>query len=134
MGISTSQNLLLTGRKLSVMEASKIAKSSSNFPGLMTVFHYNSLLRKWYLSWLPCSCFYIYVSLPAYLPIARSDKDDDQMIRDKVFEGEADIKERKQPGGQKSIFYDLITGDDLPPEEKTLARLEAEAVTLVAAE
>ncbi|KAI4173418.1 MAG: hypothetical protein LQ343_002951 [Gyalolechia ehrenbergii] len=69
-----------------------------------------------------------------YIDDPKSDKDDDQMIRDKVFEGEADIKERKQPGGQKSIFYDLITGDDLPPEEKTLARLEAEAVTLVAAE
>lgn len=55
------------------------------------------------------------------------------MIREKILKVQADIKERKKPEGQKTIIYDIITGDDLPPEEKTLPRLDAEASALVAA-
>ncbi|KAI4087722.1 MAG: hypothetical protein LQ344_006608 [Seirophora lacunosa] len=55
------------------------------------------------------------------------------MIREKILKVQADIKKGKKPEGQKTIIYDLITGDDLPPEEKTLPRLEAEAIALVAA-
>ncbi|KAL8934024.1 MAG: hypothetical protein Q9216_006112 [Gyalolechia sp. 2 TL-2023] len=55
------------------------------------------------------------------------------MIRDKIFKVEADIKEGKKLKGQKSIIYDLITDDHLPPEDKTLPRLEAEAIALVGA-
>ncbi|KAL8957356.1 MAG: hypothetical protein Q9193_005347 [Seirophora villosa] len=56
-----------------------------------------------------------------------------EMIREKILKVQADIKEGKKPEGQKTIIYDLITGDDLPPEEKTLPRLEIEASALVAA-
>lgn len=55
------------------------------------------------------------------------------MIRERIFKVQADIKEGKKPEGQKSIIYDLITDHDLPAEDKTLPRLEAEAIALVAA-
>ncbi len=55
------------------------------------------------------------------------------MIRDKIFKVQADIKEGKTPEGQRSIIHELIMDDVLPAEDKTLARLEAEAVALVAA-
>ncbi|KAL8651113.1 MAG: hypothetical protein Q9210_003432 [Variospora velana] len=55
------------------------------------------------------------------------------MIREKIFMVQANIKEGKEPEGQKSVIYDLITGDHLPPEDKTLPRLEAESIALVSA-
>lgn len=55
------------------------------------------------------------------------------MIRERIFKVQVDIEEGKKHGGPKSIIYDLMTNDDLPPEDKTLPRLEAEAIALVAA-
>lgn len=55
------------------------------------------------------------------------------MISEKIFMVQANIKEGKKPEGQKSVIYDLITDDNLPPEDKTLPRLVAESVALVSA-
>ncbi|KAL8927558.1 MAG: hypothetical protein Q9208_002363 [Pyrenodesmia sp. 3 TL-2023] len=56
-----------------------------------------------------------------------------EMIRDKILKVQVDIEEGKTPKGQKSIIHELITDIHLPPEDKTLTRLEAEAIALVAA-
>ena len=46
---------------------------------------------------------------------------------------EQDIKEEKDLQGQKTIFHDLMTNDQLRPEEKAVERLEFEGMGLVAA-
>lgn len=57
------------------------------------------------------------------------------MIRAQVLGVKAELDEGKKPDGQgqKTIFYDLLTNDQLPPEDKSVDRLESEGVSLVAA-
>ena len=54
-------------------------------------------------------------------------------MRDKINAVQSDLSEGKRTDSQKTIFHDLITNDQLRPEEKTAARLEAEGVGVVAA-
>lgn len=56
-----------------------------------------------------------------------------QMVHEKVVKVQNDLAEDKKILGQKTIFHDLMTNDHLPAEEKTIERLEAEGVALVAA-
>ena len=55
------------------------------------------------------------------------------MVREKILKAQADIFEGKEAEGQKSIIYDLIMDDELPVEDKSIGRLEAEFIGLVAA-
>ena len=55
------------------------------------------------------------------------------MVRDKILKVQKDLSEDKKIEGQKTIFHDLLTSDQLPPHEKTPERLEFEGVGLVAA-
>lgn len=57
------------------------------------------------------------------------------MIRAQVLGVKAELDEgKKRDGqGQKTIFYDLLTNEQLPPEDKSVDRLELEGVSLVAA-
>ncbi|KAL8949991.1 MAG: hypothetical protein Q9222_003934 [Ikaeria aurantiellina] len=57
------------------------------------------------------------------------------MVREKIQLVQTDIRENKgePPRGQKTIFHELFANEQLPPEEKTAVRLEAEGVILVAA-
>ena len=55
------------------------------------------------------------------------------MVHEKVTQVQADIAEDTKVDKQKTIFHDLITNDQLRPEEKTTERLEREGVGLVAA-
>lgn len=58
-----------------------------------------------------------------------------QMIRSQVLGVKAELDEGKRPDGQgqKTILYDLLTNDQLPPEDKSVDRLESEGLSLVAA-
>lgn len=55
------------------------------------------------------------------------------MVHEKVVKVQNDLAEDKKIEGQKTIFHEVITNDSLRPEEKTVERLEAEGVGLVAA-
>ena len=55
------------------------------------------------------------------------------MVRAKVLDVKAELAEGRKPSGQKTIFYDLLTNDQLGPEDKTMLRLEQESLSLVAA-
>ncbi len=59
----------------------------------------------------------------------------EQMVRAQVLGVKAELDEGKKPDGQgqKTIFYDLLTNDQLPPEDKSVDRLESEGISLVAA-
>ena len=39
----------------------------------------------------------------------------------------------RKPEGQKTIFYELLTSEQLSPEDKSVERLEAEGVSVVTA-
>ncbi len=55
------------------------------------------------------------------------------MVRDQVLGVKSELAQGKKPVGQKTIFYDLLTNDQLPPEDKAVDRLQAEGLLLVAA-
>lgn len=55
------------------------------------------------------------------------------MVHEKVSKVQADLKEGVKIQGQRTIFHELLTNDQLSPEEKTPERLEAEGVGVVAA-
>lgn len=55
------------------------------------------------------------------------------MVHEKVEQVQDDLKQNKKPNGQRTIYHELFTNDQLPPEEKTANRLEAEGVGLVGA-
>ena len=55
------------------------------------------------------------------------------MVREKVIKVQNDLAEDKKLHGQKTIFHDLLTNDQLRPEEKTIDRLEAEGVGIIGA-
>ena len=55
------------------------------------------------------------------------------MIHEKVSKVQADLKAGVKTQGQRTIFHELLTNSQLPPEEKTPERLEAEGVGLVGA-
>ena len=55
------------------------------------------------------------------------------MVHEKVVKVQNDLAEDKRKEGQKTIFHEVISNDSLRPEEKTVERLEAEGVGLVAA-
>lgn len=58
-----------------------------------------------------------------------------QMIRMQVLDVKAELDEgKRQDGkGQKTIFYDLLQNEHLPPEDKTVDRLENEGISITAA-
>ena len=55
------------------------------------------------------------------------------MLRDQVVSVKADLEKGQKPTGQKSVFYDMITNDQVRPEEKTTEHLVLEAVTVISA-
>lgn len=55
------------------------------------------------------------------------------MVHEKVTQVQTEIAEDTRIDKQKTIFHDLITDDQLRPEEKTTDRLEGEGVGLVGA-
>ena len=55
------------------------------------------------------------------------------MVRDKISAVQKDLNEGRKTDSQKTIFHELITSDQLRPEEKTADRLEAEGVGVVGA-
>ena len=55
------------------------------------------------------------------------------MVHEKVVKVQHDLAEGKKIEGQKTIFHEVITNDSLRPEEKSVERLEAEGVGVVAA-
>ena len=55
------------------------------------------------------------------------------MVREQVIIAKASITNSKKPSGQKTVFYDLLTSDQLSPEDKSIDRLEAEGITVFAA-
>lgn len=57
------------------------------------------------------------------------------MIREQIFGVQTELAAGRKPDndGVKTISYDLLTNDQLPPEDKTVDRLELEGVSLVAA-
>ena len=56
-----------------------------------------------------------------------------QMVHDKVSKVQSDFAEDKKVDSRQTIFHGLIANDQLPPEEKTTERLEAEGAGVVAA-
>lgn len=50
-----------------------------------------------------------------------------------IVKVKADLAEGKKPIGQKTIFYEMLTNDQLRPEDKTNLRLEQEGISVVAA-
>ena len=56
-----------------------------------------------------------------------------QMVHEKVSKVQADLKAGVKIQEQRTIFHELLTNDQLSPEEKTPERLEAEGVGVVAA-
>ena len=55
------------------------------------------------------------------------------MVHDKVNKVQSDFAEDKEVNSRQTIFHGLIANDQLPPEEKTTERLEAEGAGVVAA-
>ena len=55
------------------------------------------------------------------------------MVRSKILKVKAELAEGRKPEGQKTIFYDILTNPQLAEEDKTIARLENEGVSVVAA-
>ncbi|KAL8726095.1 MAG: hypothetical protein Q9166_006932 [cf. Caloplaca sp. 2 TL-2023] len=55
------------------------------------------------------------------------------MVREKVDQVEVELRENKRLDGQRTIFHDLFTSNQLIPEEKTAERLAAEGVGIVSA-
>ncbi|KAL8662424.1 MAG: hypothetical protein Q9202_004745 [Teloschistes flavicans] len=56
-----------------------------------------------------------------------------EMVREKIDRVQTDLQQGRKMEGQRTIFHDLFTNNQLPPGEKTAERLEAEGVGLVAA-
>ncbi|KAL6718626.1 hypothetical protein ACLMJK_002860 [Lecanora helva] len=56
-----------------------------------------------------------------------------QIVRQQVLSAKDDLDQGRKPDGQKTIFYDLLKSDQLRPEDKTVDRLEAEGLSVVAA-
>lgn len=58
-----------------------------------------------------------------------------QMIRMQLLDVKAELDEGKRPDGKgpKTIFYDLLKNENLPPEDKTVDRLENEGISITAA-
>ena len=50
-----------------------------------------------------------------------------------VNEIKKELRENRKPEGQTNIFYNVLTSDQVRPEEKTLEHLAGEAHVLVAA-
>ena len=55
------------------------------------------------------------------------------MVRDQVVGAKANLAEGKKPTGQETVFYDLLTSDQLRPEDKEVDRLQAEGLSVFAA-
>ena len=55
------------------------------------------------------------------------------MVHDKVSKVQSDFADGKKVDSRQTIFHGLIANDQLPPEEKTTERLEAEGAGVVAA-
>ena len=54
-------------------------------------------------------------------------------VRDKILLVQSEIDQGRKPEGQRTIFYDVLSNDELAPEDKTIPRLENEGISLVAA-
>lgn len=55
------------------------------------------------------------------------------MVHDKVSKVQSDFAKDEKVDSRQTIFHGLIANDQLPPEEKTTERLEAEGAGVVAA-
>lgn len=55
------------------------------------------------------------------------------MVRAKILTVKAELAEGRKPEGQKTIFYDVLTNPQLAEEDKSLARVENEGISVVAA-
>ncbi|KAL8785036.1 MAG: hypothetical protein Q9195_008796 [Heterodermia aff. obscurata] len=56
-----------------------------------------------------------------------------EMVHDKVGKVQSDFAENKKVDSPQTIFHSMIANNQLPPEEKTTERLEAEGAGVVAA-
>ena len=56
-----------------------------------------------------------------------------QALEKQVREVEADIQAGRKNTGQRTVFYDMLTNDDLRAEEKQMEHLKGAAQVLVAA-
>lgn len=59
--------------------------------------------------------------------------DSSQALKKQVREVEASIHAGRKNTGQRTVFYDVLTNDDIRAEEKETEHLKGEAQTLVAA-
>ena len=55
------------------------------------------------------------------------------MARAQIIDAKAELAEGKKPEGQKTVFYELLTSDQLREEDKTVDRLETEGVSVFGA-
>lgn len=54
------------------------------------------------------------------------------MAKERIARVKAELAEGKKPD-EKTIFYDMLTNDQLRPEDKTSERLEAEGTSVLGA-
>lgn len=59
--------------------------------------------------------------------------DDWQTIRAQVLEIKKEHAEGRKPSGRRTIIYDILTNDQIRPQDKETERLLAEALSVVAA-
>ena len=55
------------------------------------------------------------------------------MARAQIIDAKAELAEGKKPDGQKTVFYELLTSDQLREEDKTVDRLETEGISVFGA-
>ena len=56
-----------------------------------------------------------------------------QLARAQIIDAKAELAEGKKPEGQKTVFYELLTSDQLREEDKTVDRLESEGISVFGA-
>ena len=56
-----------------------------------------------------------------------------QLARAQIIDAKAELAEGNKPQGQKTVFYELLTNDQLREEDKTVDRLEAEGISVFGA-
>ena len=56
-----------------------------------------------------------------------------QLARAQIIGAKAELAAGKKPKGQKTVFYELLTNDQLREEDKTVDRLEAEGLSVLGA-
>ncbi|KAM0805978.1 cytochrome P450 [Usnea florida] len=56
-----------------------------------------------------------------------------KLARAQIIDAKAELAEGNKPQGQKTVFYELLTNDQLQEEDKTVDRLEAEGISVFGA-